>query len=127
MDLPWELWVHSRRWDRLCWLGPPPAGALGSPAEPSQLRELGKYKGERGRGGGGRPGPPDASSPPPLPPWPGWGRNKRPLDPCLFPRNRGRPAIEPPHPPTGCVWGGGDATLPGRQGFSGLVNPKFMV
>lgn len=85
-----------------------PAGALGSPAEPSQLRELGKYKGERGRGGGGRPGPPDASSPPPLPPWPGCGRNKRPLDPCLLPRNRGRPAIEPPHPPTGCVCEGGN-------------------
>lgn len=98
VDLPGELWVHSQRWDRLCWLGPPPAGAHRSPAEPRQLRELGKYKGERGRGGGGRPGPPDASSPPPLPPWPGCGRNKRPLDPCLLPRKCGRPAIEPPHP-----------------------------
>lgn len=98
VDLPWGLWVHSQRWDPLCWLGPPPAGAQGSPAEPSQLRELGKYKGERGRGGGRRPGPPDSSSPPLLPPWPGCGRNKRPLDPCLLPRNRGRRTSQPPHP-----------------------------
>ncbi|MEJ1287755.1 hypothetical protein NN561_018778 [Cricetulus griseus] len=98
------------------------AGARGSPSEPSGCREPGKYKGERGRGEGGRPGPPDASSPPLLPPWPGYGRNKRPLDPCLHPRNRGRGTIEPPHStPQG--WGGVQHYLVSR-GSTLLSNPS---
>lgn len=50
-------------------------------------------------------------------------KTPRPLPPPPKPRTAGEPAT-PPHPPNG---GGGGATLPGRQGFGGLVNPKFMV